>query len=290
MKITLLGTSGAEGWPGLFCRCEACGKARKLGGKNLRTRNSALIDDVLKIDFPPDTLHHVIRYNLDLRCMRALLFTHAHDDHFSAAELQYRGPYFVPTPIADRLPIYGPADVIHCLEHRLDLERDPYTVQTLPLWKTVRIGDYLVTPIKAQHDPSQDCYNYIIRDMEGVTLLWASDTGWYEKETWDFLAPFSFDAVVVECTKGPHEGGYMAHLCIPEVIRMREKLIGMGAFSDDGLMVTTHFSHMGGLMHEELEARLNPHNILVGYDGMTCHIEARTLASAPLPNLTAAVS
>ncbi|HEV2472042.1 MAG TPA: hypothetical protein VGS41_05210, partial [Chthonomonadales bacterium] len=84
MKITLLGTSAAEGWPGLFCRCRACGEARRLGGKNIRTRASALIDGILKIDFPPDTLYHVIRYNLDLQCLAALVFTHAHDDHFSA--------------------------------------------------------------------------------------------------------------------------------------------------------------------------------------------------------------
>src|SRR5579883_2993882 len=110
MKVTLLGTSSAEGWPGLFCHCPACEKARRFGGKNIRTRSSALIDDVLKIDFPPDTLHHVIQFNLDLRCLRALLFTHAHDDHFSAPELQYMGPYFVPAPIEERLPIYGPSD------------------------------------------------------------------------------------------------------------------------------------------------------------------------------------
>ena len=67
MKVQLLGTSAAEGWPGLFCNCRACEEARRLGGKNIRSRSSALIDGVLKIDLPPDTLYHVFRHGLDLR-------------------------------------------------------------------------------------------------------------------------------------------------------------------------------------------------------------------------------
>lgn len=268
MQVTLLGTSSAEGWPGLFCRCDACGKARAMGGKNIRTRSSALIDGALKIDFPPDTLYHVIRFNLDLRSLSALLFTHAHDDHFSAPELQYRCEYFVPAPIQDPLPIYGPPEVIMRLESGLDLRMVPVQLHTLHAWKPVAIGAYRVTPILAQHDPSQHCFNYIIEDGAGTTLLYASDTGWYEEPTWKFLRRFQLDGTVVECAKGPVEGGYMAHMCIPEVVRMRQKLIGMGCLRPDGPMVTTHFSHLGGLMHEELEAILNPQDILVGYDGM----------------------
>lgn len=282
MKMTLLGTSSAEGWPGLFCRCEACGKARQLGGKNIRTRAAALIDDVLKIDFPPDTLYHVIRYNLDLRCLRALLFTHAHDDHFSAPELQYRSEHFVPAPIKEALPIYGPTDVIHCLEHRLDIGHVPVELHPLAPWETVTIADYRVTPIIAQHDPSQMCFNYIIQDPDGATLLYATDTGWYHEPTWEFLEAFALDAIVVECAKGPVEGGYMAHMCIPEVIRMRNRLIARGAFHPESPMITTHFSHLGGLMHDELNAVLNPHGIEAGYDGMTFHVQA----SSPLDALT----
>ena len=289
MQVTLLGTSAAEGWPGLFCRCEACGKARRLGGKNIRTRSSALIDSTLKIDLPPDTLHQVIQHDLDLRCMTDLLFTHAHDDHFSPAELQYRGEHFVPAPITEPLRIYGPIDVIQRLEAHLDFDLVSVELHTLTPWKTVSAGSYRVTPILAQHDPTQTCFNYIIQDAEDVMLLYASDTGWYEEATWRFLERFSLDGIVVECAKGPVEGGYMAHLCIPEVIRMRRKLLDMGCFHPQGPMVTTHFSHLGGLMHHELEAALEPHDIQAGYDGMVFHVDA---AEEPMkmPPLTATTS
>src|SRR5436305_7709524 len=120
MKVTLLGTASAEGMPGLFCRCETCAKVRAVGGKNIRTRSSALIDNVLKIDFPPDTLSQVVRNGIDLSTVNAVLFTHGHDDHFSPAELQYRGRYFVTEPPACPLVVFGPQDVISQLQAQLD--------------------------------------------------------------------------------------------------------------------------------------------------------------------------
>src|SRR2546423_13651603 len=103
MRIKLLGTGAAEGWPGLFCRCEICRPSRELGGKTLRSRSSALIDGVLKIDLPADTLHHVLTQRLDMTKAETLLFTHGHDDHFAVRELQYMPWMFVPQPITPTL-------------------------------------------------------------------------------------------------------------------------------------------------------------------------------------------
>jgi len=280
MKVTLLGTSGAEGWPGLFCDCTACAKARTMRGKNIRTRSSALIDGVIKIDFPPDILHQVITYDLDLRAMKALFFTHGHDDHFSGPELQYLSDYFVTTPLPCPLPVYGPPEVIRFLEHRLDLARVPVTLHVMEPWRTVCIAGYRVTPLLAQHDPTQTCFNYIIQDREGATVLYASDTGWYDEVTWKFLRTWQLDGIVAECSKGPIDGGYMAHMCISDVCRMRKKLIAEGSFRADAPMVTTHFSHLGGLMHDELEAILGPEGISTGYDGLTFNVHSRHSASS----------
>ena len=38
MKIRFLGTAAAEGWPAVFCACESCKRAERLGGKDIRTR------------------------------------------------------------------------------------------------------------------------------------------------------------------------------------------------------------------------------------------------------------
>ena len=267
MEIQLLGTSAAEGWPGLFCRCEACQKARKLRGKNIRTRASALIDNVLKIDLPPDTLHQVIEHDVELGCVEAVLFTHAHDDHFSPAELQYLGAYFVTPPRSFRLPIYGPPEVTAELERRFDAQT-PLERRTLPAWQAADVLDYRVTPIVAQHDPDLTCYNYLVEDADGATLLYASDTGWYDEPTWDFLRTVKIDGMVIECTHGVVKSDYAGHLDFDQVVALRQKLIDCGSFSPEGPVVTTHFSHHGGLMHEELEAVFASYNITPGYDGM----------------------
>ena len=267
MHITLLGTSAAEGWPGLFCDCEACHQARALGGKNLRTRSSALIDGTLKLDLPPDTLHQVLRHNLNLRCLSALLFTHAHDDHCSPKELQYLGPHFITRPLVAPLPIYGSSSVIRLLENELKPNELPITLNALVPWQVTRVGGYEVTPILARHDDSQICFNHIIRDEDGTTLLYATDTGWYRYETWEFLTNFVFDGIVIEATKGMEEGGYEGHLAIPDVVRLCQMLRDGGNLRPDAPVVATHFSHWGGLMHHELEATLAPHGITPAYDG-----------------------
>lgn len=65
MKITYLGTAASEGLPAPFCTCPVCQKARQEGGKSVRTRTQALVDESLLIDFPPDTYLHWLRNNFD---------------------------------------------------------------------------------------------------------------------------------------------------------------------------------------------------------------------------------
>jgi len=290
MKVTLLGTAAAEGWPALFCGCDACKVARHLGGRNIRTRSSALIDDVLKIDFPPDILSQVIQNGLDLRKLRAILFTHSHDDHCAPSELQYRGHYFVPKPVEDRLPIYGSVDVVDSILRvlspdgtALDPDRFPLEFGILSPWVSAEIAGYTVIPVVANHDPNEDCFNYLVRDSEGATLLYATDTGWYSGDTWDRLRQYTLNGVVIEATKGMQEDGYEGHLSIPQVIAFRRRLLDDGVVQKDTPFVTTHMSHLSGLLHDQMQAILDPHNIRVGYDGMVFQVTADT--NRPDPTL-----
>ena len=65
MKFHFLGTAAAEGIPALFCECAVCKEAREKGGRFIRTRSQALIDDDLLIDFNPDSYMHFLRYGID---------------------------------------------------------------------------------------------------------------------------------------------------------------------------------------------------------------------------------
>src|SRR5579859_3713073 len=92
MRITFLGTGGANAFPEAFCKCQNCRKARILGGPSLRRRSAALINDDLLIDLGPDimTASHALRCPLDE--VRYCLQTHPHADHLDLSHLLSRSP------------------------------------------------------------------------------------------------------------------------------------------------------------------------------------------------------
>ncbi len=83
MKLKFFGTAAAEGFPALFCDCDSCHRARKAGGKNLRRRSQAVVDDKILIDFGPDTLSCALYDGLPLAHLHTCLITHSHEDHLS---------------------------------------------------------------------------------------------------------------------------------------------------------------------------------------------------------------
>ncbi|MCQ2385197.1 MAG: hypothetical protein MJ078_00755, partial [Clostridia bacterium] len=92
MKLTYFGTAAYEGIPALFCECAICKEAARLGGKNIRTRAQALVDDCILLDFGPDTLLHVQKYGIPLYQIPVLLITHSHSDHLYPSDLIARRP------------------------------------------------------------------------------------------------------------------------------------------------------------------------------------------------------
>ena len=86
MKLKYLGTAAYEGVPSLFCDCAVCRKSKRTGGKNLRSRSQALVNDDLLIDFPADTVWHSHAYGLDWNSITDCIITHSHSDHLYAAD------------------------------------------------------------------------------------------------------------------------------------------------------------------------------------------------------------
>ena len=90
MRMQYLGTAAYEGTPAVFCTCAICTAARKAGGRNIRTRAQALVNERILLDFGPDTYAHALRYGLDLAQLRTCLITHTHSDHFYPEDLLAR--------------------------------------------------------------------------------------------------------------------------------------------------------------------------------------------------------
>lgn len=268
MKLQLLGTGAAEGIPAYFPDCRVCRYARENGGKDVRSRPAALLDNLIKIDFGPDTWHQMQANDLDARYWSALLFTHSDDDHFSPREMQY---FFYPFVDDERLAftIYANADICNVL--RTEYPEWPLDVVETHSFLPFQIGAYKVTPIKANHKLTEDSHNYIF-EHNGKALLYATDTGIWHEETWEALQKFKLDGLVIECTEGVRPTDYDGHLDINECKKVVGRLRQMQVLGPGSRVVTTHHSHNGDATHEELEMLLKPFGIETGYDGYVLEI------------------
>jgi len=266
MRIRILGTSAAEAWPAVFCGCEFCDAARARGGKSLRSRSGTLIDDDVLIDFSPDTTMHALKYGLKLNALRHILQSHAHEDHFYPSELE-----MMASPFAhDVAPI-----VVHGNERVCDAVKrakvvhsgpNPVECQRHTAFEAVDLGGGRgVTPLPALHARDQECFVLYVTDGRS-SFLYGHDSGIYPEATFEFLRGKRLDMITLDCTNGPNKEG-TNHMGIPDCVAVRERLLRSGAASEDTRFVLTHFSHNGGLLHEELEELACPLGFEVAYDG-----------------------
>lgn len=269
MKIKYLGTAAAEGWPGIFCACQYCKEARRLGGKNIRTRSSVLINDDLMIDFPPDTYCHVINFELDLSTLRHLVITHSHSDHFHLNDLILRRSVFAHLYDESILEIYGnkaiEAIMTNILNTHTELQKY-MNFNYIPPFETANVGDVKITPLLALHARNEDCYIYIFEDKDGKQMLYGNDTGIFPEETWEYIGRCYFHVVSLDCTSGPDREG-TNHMGIPDNIKVKERMLQIGCADNATKFILTHFSHNGRLLHEELVELTKPHNFIIAYDG-----------------------
>jgi phosphoribosyl 1,2-cyclic phosphate phosphodiesterase len=269
MQIRLLGTGGADGIPGLFSDTRVSQYARQHGGKDVRTRCAAVVDDSLKIDLGPDTWHQMAREGLDARDWTAIIFTHSDDDHFSPRELQYALFPFNESEYVG-FQVYGNGAI--CRRIMEAFPEWPFEVFMTRSFEPFRHADYTVTPIRALHLEDEDAHNLIFDDGTHK-VLYGTDTGIWPEMTWEFLSGVKLDGLVIECTEGFFNTPYNGHLDINECIEVVTRLREMGTLSSSAPVATTHHSHNGGGIHSELEAVLNPHGIQVGYDGFVLEVE-----------------
>lgn len=271
MKLQFLGTAAAEGWPALFCRCEACQRAKKLGGKNIRTRSQSLLDDKLLIDLPADTYLHMLAHQIDLPAVEHILITHSHEDHFYPQELINKIPPYAYGGEIPRIYVHGNKTVIGLLQQTMEryglAETQPYLspVEEKP-FTPFQAGEYRVIPLLANHTPAEQCFLYSV-EREGKRLLYAHDTGNLPAETLQFLKSTRFDAVSMDCTEGPKEMPNW-HMGLPNNVRLKTWMLEQGVADENTIFVANHFSHNAGLCHEEMCEAAQKFGILVSYDGM----------------------
>ncbi len=299
MKITFLGTAAAEGYPALFCDCPNCSKARKLGGRNIRCRSSALINDDLLIDFGPDTSAQVLRYNIELRKIQDVLLTHSHLDHLSMWDFQYRFPGFRRKSSIGTTRVWGNPTCIDTFLEQLQVgfienygngmqglvptieeieDEVPDFLQLYPkrikphqtLEPTER---YKVFTIDANHKPSELSMNFLIQEInsdgkKGISFLYGTDTGPWKESEWDYLESLDIkiDLVALDCTVGESVPG--GHHSNKSFLEAKSEFESRNLLASDSLFYAHHFSHQSNFVYDDLVEYMKPHEVNVTYDGL----------------------
>lgn len=268
MRIKILGSAAAEGWPALFCECETCRKAREIGES--RHRTAYLIDDDTLIDMGPDLYSQVIAYQIDSTRFKRLLLTHSHSDHLAPVEFSWRKKWF--STVTKYWDVYANQA---CIDTILQYHGDDFKNLHTDLHLTepgqlISCDDgFTAFPILASHSlPPEKPLNYVI-SRNGVTALIGNDSGWWCEESWKMLEQFKLDIAIIECTIGIVDHDYRTnHLCAAASVDVRDELRRRGILKDDAIVLVNHFSHNSQNSQKEFEDYFLPKGILVGYDGM----------------------
>lgn len=284
MILTFLGTSAANAYPEAFCGCDNCETARVLGGKSLRKRSSALVNDDLLIDLGPDIMTAAALHAHPLTGVRHCLQTHAHADHLDTSHLLARSPVYGVVG-APRLHFYASHATLMIVDERLQediapdslfdhdvIERLNLEIHPIESLQTFHAGPYLVTALPANHDPSVEPLLYVLQ-LGKRSIFYGTDTATFPDETWRAFHSINlrFDMVILDHTYGPDQVS-SDHLCARECIEHLARMQEEGLLNDGARLFATHIAHEGNPPHPQLVDFAAQYGYEVAYDGLEVEI------------------
>jgi phosphoribosyl 1,2-cyclic phosphate phosphodiesterase len=284
MRLTFLGTAAATSCPLMFCRCEVCEKARKLGGPDFRKRSSLLINKDLLIDLGPDIMSASFMHGIAIADVRYCLQTHSHSDHFDASHFSTRVPEYATVNVS-QLELYASNATLSKMSEMLRNEGcindifDPneqkrlnINVFTVKALQTFEAGKYKISAFPANHDKSVEPLLYTITES-CFTVFYGVDTDILPAETWQGFhdKKLQFDIVVLDHTYGPNIDGE-GHLNASQFIMHIHKMRDENLLKKNARIFATHISHEGNPIHSEMVKYGKKHGYEIAYDGLVVEI------------------
>ncbi len=273
MKFQYLGTSASEGVPAVFCECEMCNEVRRRGGRDLRTRSCAVINDKVMLDFGPEAYVQSVRFGVHLSKIRHLLVTHPHTDHFQMNNFPLRGGFWGMNLCEDVMTVYGGKEVFErvseYLETGREVTRPHFAAKKLTAFEPFEDDEYKFIPLRAQHDPSIECLFYLVEDKkENKRVLYIHDTENDIDDSLDFIKGIHCDMVSFDCTmaRGFVKKGER-HMGIQNDLLVRDKLIENGVVDSSTRLVCSHICHHKGF-YDDLARDFAKEGFELAYDGM----------------------
>ena len=282
--LKILGSADASGAPNPFCNCAWCERARHLGGKHVRTRAGARLDDLLHFDLAPDLLKQALDNKLCLADLEHIFITHYHADHFAVGEMELMLMAKVDRR-ANPLNVYLSKDA-HAEfllspfwrygELNQMIDKGMLKIHIFDPEMGVKLPGYHLKAIFGNHKGSGisgRALNYLATGDDKKVLLYATDTGAYHEEQFEALSGIYLSALVLECTFTDDRDVPMGgHHDIPNFIRTLESFKALGNIDEKTKVVMTHIGHHHlKYDHDTLAQRINelaPMPVTVGYDGL----------------------
>jgi phosphoribosyl 1,2-cyclic phosphodiesterase len=239
-----------------------------------------IINQDLLIDMGPDIVSASFSWGKSIADIRYLLQTHPHSDHFDPQVFSTRVPEYrgANTP---RLQLYASAKTLAKMAEMVKSEgyvdnflesseqtRMNLEVNAIKPFDSVRVGNYEVTALLANHDATVDSLLWSITD-NFFSLLYATDTDTMPEATWNGFHEknLRFNVVVLDHTYGPDTDGkdhLNANRFVQQIQRMRaEQLLDSRA-----RILATHLSHEGNPPHAELSEYAAQFGYEIAYDGL----------------------
>ena len=306
MKITFLGTSAGESYPGIWCDCPNCTYARKHGGKNIRMNTGSMIDNDILLDMNSCGFYTAARLGVSLTGIKHLIITHPHADHLTIEPISWRytGEGYTELPEDERirkssprfteLPMMTVYGSLHAKERLVDKRPEMFdgsrnfNMRFEPLYDGVPVeteDDLRFIPVAAIHGgdgysggetpsikSSSFTHTHII-ERGGKRLLYALDTGGYKEDRLKIILDHKYDAVVMENTFGINpETKTGGHMSLNRNIEFRDLLLEKGCIAKDTPVFFTHMSPHWAPPHDIYAPMMLEKGFIVAYDGMTYEI------------------
>ena len=227
-----------------------------------------------KIDHSPDTAYQAIHLKLNFNKLQHLLITHPDFDHLDPFFLQVRESILSGTDNLPILHVYGSGETEAYLKKQIpDLDSCRMMVHRIDPFTWNEAGNLKFFSLLANHGYPSQTLNFIVQNGS-IAVLIAWDTGIWREETWDAVSDFKFDCVFLECTVLGPKGKKLRpdHQDMESFLYMKERMHKMGGIDEATPFIAAHVGDNGLLSHEEAQALMDQHGVIVGFDGFLIDI------------------
>jgi adenosylcobinamide kinase / adenosylcobinamide-phosphate guanylyltransferase len=271
VRVVLLGTGSADGWPNPFCACASCSRVR--GTPDVRGQTAALVDGRLLLDCGPEAPRAAARLGVPLDGVRWVLLSHAHPDHVGPAALLWRR-WAHP---GARLEVAGPAAALELCRDWVGPD-DPVVFRPVSAGTSLQVGPYLARALPAAHDGETLLWE--LAGPGGTRLLYATDTGPLPPPAVWMAAGAAYGLVLLEETFGTATEHGTGHLDLSTFPLALAELRRVRAVVDGTRVIAVHLGHRNP-PPDELAALLARWGAEVLPDGASLTLPGQSAESGP---------